>query len=473
MSINMKQQGDIAMSMDSRICAPCAREDYLYLLISNSPVTDQECEFCKVTRPTVSVDELSDRCERVLEIFYEPTSVSEDALVNGREPEGEPLKEVLDDLLKANEDVVDAVVETLSDRWFDLSSHEHKYGEDPYFARRSKSTYPSEYSADWKEMEHSLRNEARLFNPKVQATLEKVFRPIHRHRTWRGGIPVAILGPGTEVKSLYRARVFFDPSGLHKALSHPARELGPPPPGVGSAGRMNAQGVSAFYGATTPQITIAEVRPPVGSYVLVGRFKLTRSLSVLDLDKLEELVVGSQVSYFDPRTVDLVAQIHFLRSLSASLVVPVMPGQESGGYLVTQAIADFLATDPHLNLDGILFKSVQYGGDPAEAGRNVVLFNKASRVDESDSDATNVNTVHLFEEDEDGRYFEPSIYLGSHPEPSPGRQRIEPDTRVVTLQIELDHLSVSEVKGVAFQTNDKRVYVHAMPVAQLPALDDF
>lgn len=67
----------------------------------------------------------------------------------------------------------------------------------------------------------------------------------------------------------------------------------------------------------------------------------------------------------------------FLRSLSQRITRPVMPDDEAFEYLPTQAIADFLATENELRLDGIVFPSVQAARDVV----NVVLFHKAAGVE--------------------------------------------------------------------------------------------
>ncbi len=67
----------------------------------------------------------------------------------------------------------------------------------------------------------------------------------------------------------------------------------------------------------------------------------------------------------------------FLRSLSWRITPPVMPDDEPFEYLATQAIADFLATEASVPIDGIIFPSVQAAGDVF----NVVLFHKAARVE--------------------------------------------------------------------------------------------
>ena len=122
--------------MGSRICAACVHESYLARMANASTVTDQECDFCNEERGTLDTDEVLDRCEKVLEDYYQPTSLSDDVLVRGEEPDGEPVRQVLEELLGANDDVMEELVDGLNSRWFDWSSHESRYGEDPYFVER-------------------------------------------------------------------------------------------------------------------------------------------------------------------------------------------------------------------------------------------------------------------------------------------------------------------------------------------------
>jgi hypothetical protein len=447
--------------MGSRICASCIQEPYLALIANASTIIDQECDFCGQVKATIDTDDVLDRCEQVLKEYYEPTSLSDAVLVRGEDPDGQPVREVLDELLGADNAVLDELTERLTDRWFDPSSHDFTYGEDPYFAERSR--HSSMYGVEWSQMEHSLQTEARLVNPKVTKTLEMVFGPIHMHQTWRGGGVIEVLGPGTGIDTLFRARVFQELETLEDALYRPAREIGPPPPGIGRAGRMNGQGVSVFYGATMPAVAIAEVRPPVGSHVVVGKFKIVRRLHVLDLDRLEEVVLGSQASFLDPKTKAIVERNAFLRSLSRRLVMPVMPEHESADYLITQAVADFLATHPQLSLDGILFKSVQYDRAHAGDGRNVVLFNKASRVEGAERGVdSGIEEVSLFGYDEDGEHWLPRIRF-KKPEDIKQADPMEVDARDIALQMDIDAMQIIKVKGAAYRTEDKAVYTGRRP----------
>ena len=136
---------------------------------------------------------------------------------------------------------------------------------------------------------------------------------------------------------------------------------------------MNAQGISVFYGATKADVAIAEVRPPVGSRVVVARFDIIRQLRLLDLTAANE--VHEDGSIFDPSFKERLHRAEFLRSLGRRMARAVMPDDEGLDYLPTQAVADFLGTANDPRLDGIIFQSAQ-----VEEGYNVVLFHEAARV---------------------------------------------------------------------------------------------
>jgi hypothetical protein len=65
------------------------------------------------------------------------------------------------------------------------------------------------------------------------------------------------------------------------------------------------------------------------------------------------------------------------------MLMPVMPENADQGYLITQAIADYLATNEALNLDGILFPSVQVPTD-ASPRLSAILFHKARGVEKTE-----------------------------------------------------------------------------------------
>jgi hypothetical protein len=228
---------------------------------------------------------------------------------------------------------------------------------------------------DWHSFENSLKTEARFFSRTAANQLTSIFDGIGELQT-RDGRPLVVdAGPGTDFHTLYRARVFQSDDKLEAALARPEIHLGAPSAPLAPAGRMNARGIPVFYGANTRNAAIAEVRPPVGSQVAVAPFDIIRKLRLLDLTALSDIRVTGSLSDFG-----LAGRMEgavFLRSLSARLTRPVMPDDEPFEYLATQAVADFLATQASVPIDGIIFPSVQAAG----AVLNIVLFHKAARVE--------------------------------------------------------------------------------------------
>jgi hypothetical protein len=172
------------------------------------------------------------------------------------------------------------------------------------------------------------------------------------------GRPIVVeAGPGTNFERLYRARVFQHEKDFREALKRPDLELGPLRKSPPLASRMNAAGISVFYGATNSSVALAEVRPPVGSKVLVGCFRVIQPLRLLDLVALVKLA-DKDGSLFDPAHLQELQRSEFLRGLTLRLSKPVMPNDEPFEYLPTQAIADFLARKEWPDLDGIIYPSV-------------------------------------------------------------------------------------------------------------------
>jgi hypothetical protein len=253
----------------------------------------------------------------------------------------------------------------------DRSSRKASLAEARCFLRRTQMTQ----RMDWRSFENLLKTEARFFSRTAANHLTSIFDGVGELQT-RDGRPLVVdAGPGTDFHTLYRARVFQSDDKLEAALGRPDIHLGPPPAPLAAAGRMNARGISVFYGANNQKTAIAEVRPPVGSQVAVAQFEIIRKLRLLDLTALSDVRVTG--SLFDFGLAGRMAGAVFLRSLSGRITSPVMPDDEPFEYLATQAIADFLATEASEPIDGIIFPSVQAAGDVL----NVVLFHKAARVE--------------------------------------------------------------------------------------------
>ena len=239
--------------------------------------------------------------------------------------------------------------------------------------------------------EYRLKTDTRYFNRSAEKLLLSIFERIEERRAINGRPIIVEAGPEQALLYLYRARVFQKEKEFRDALKRPHVEVGPPPPPLAAAGRMNAAGISVFYAATTPALALAEVLPPVGSKVLIGCFQVIRQLKLLALTDLAD----GEGSLFDELHVDRLRRAEFLRGLSERLSRPVMPNDQPLEYLPTQAVADFLASGLAFPLDGMLYSSVQNAQlrraqrrykpfGRVERACNIVLFRKAVQVTASD-----------------------------------------------------------------------------------------
>ena len=180
--------------------------------------------------------------------------------------------------------------------------------------------------------------------------------------------------PEDQDHALWRGRIALSDQELERILKSPAKELGPPPSEFAKAGRMNAHGISVFYGALEQSTCISELRPPVGSRVVIGRFELLRTIVLLDVAALAKVYVNP--SYFDPDYPRNKNRTAFLKRLVPEIARPVVPDAESLEYLTTQVVAEYLAYKASPRFDGIIYPSSQTD----ENGNNVVLFNNARGV---------------------------------------------------------------------------------------------
>ncbi len=461
------------------LCHQCIGEGFLSAVVESVGAIEK-CDYCGDNEePTIPLAEVADRVEAVFDDHFERTPAEpnwyEEQLLKDKEiefswwREGQPTIDAIEEVAGVSMEVAQDLQKILNNRH---ASYDEYWVETEFDADAHYWDTPADYSEiwdQWREFERELKTETRYFSPHAAKFLKMIFADLTSLKTRDGKSLVVEAGPDTEIKEFYRARHFETESSLIRAMKMPDRELAPPPAKFASAGRMNSRGVSAFYGANLPEAALAEVRPPVGSQVLVGKFRLKRNVRLLDLSSLPQ--IGIAGSYFDPEFLPLLKRTKFLGDLAAIMSMPVMPNDADLDYLPTQVIADYLSTASDTPLDGILFPSVQT--DVREEGKNkgpeflnVVLFNKSSRVsrldypEESEIDAC---TWQMYNEGPEPEYrvtvrmpkseeaetveveavktlFELAAEMQDFPNDS--------DMRPETLDVDVNSLSVHVVRGV-------------------------
>ena len=380
MAIDLEEYGARA------VCDRCASDPYLARQIEQTGKIAL-CDFChEDENPTWPLLEIAEAIELAFDQHFRRTSDQPDGLQSMMladkessyewDRDGEPTTYAIMNALNCDEQLASDLQRYLEEKHSDWDAA--MIGEECAFDAEAhyEEIMPSDgdWHRDWYRFERDLKEQTRFFSTTAQAYLKSIFGGVDQMKT-TAGLPVVInAGPDDAISGFFRARVFYNDEKLEAAMKRPDLELGPPPSQFALAGRMNAHGVSVFYGADTVDGAIAEVRPPVASQVLIGRFELSRRVRLLDFQALRS--VSEAGSIFDPAYADRLSRLQFLRSLKDRISRPVMPTDEAFDYLATQAVIDFLADGVGIDLDGVLFPSAQ----TKEASLNVVLFHRTSRV---------------------------------------------------------------------------------------------
>lgn len=475
---------DVDALKAKQVCFACVGEQYLSDEI-RAKGKRAKCCFCKKTRRSYGVGEIAERIETAFEQHYIRTSDQpndwEHMLLRDRESSyewdrhGEPVTDAIMNAAEIPQAAADDIQKILANKHedFDLAAmgEETEFADDSYY--EEKGATDETWQEEWRSFENSLKTEARFFSRTAAKHLASIFDGIDELRT-RDGRPLVVdAGPGTNFHALYRARVFQSGDRLEAALGRPDRQLGSPPALLAAAGRMNARGISVFYGANDPKAAIAEVRPPVGSQVAVAEFEIIRKLQLLDLTALRDVRIAGSI--FDVGLAARLERAQFLRSLSGRITRPVMPDDEPFEYLATQAIADFLATESSVSIDGIVFPSVQVAGDVL----NVVLFHKSARVESMDIPKGTEISARTGQFGEDGWEDDYAVIEEVPPASQEAKKdkdynecpdfdaiaalpwrEADADWREATLRIVSDSLKVHRVRRVEFETEGFSVRRH-------------
>jgi RES domain len=468
-----------------RLCHRCVGDEYL----SNEMKSEgkrAKCSYCGCVRRAYSIGKLAERIDAAFGQHYtrtsdQPTSWQYTLLSDKEsdyewERDGEPVAYAIMNAADIPEAAAEDIQKILENRYGDFDAaaigEETEFSSESYY--EGKGASDAAWQEEWWDFERSLKTEARFFSRTAAKHLASVFDGIDMMQT-RDGRPLLVeAGPGTALSIVYRARVFQSDERLQAALCRPDQHLGSPPSLLAGAGRMNARGISVFYGANDPKVALAEVRPPVGSQVAVARFEIIRPIRLLDLTALS--TVSSGGSIFDPELAGRLERAVFLRSLSRRITRPVMPDDEVFEYLPTQAVADFLATEASVPVDGIIFSSVQAAGNAL----NIVLFHKAARVETLDFPAGTEISASQRSMDEDGWEVEYSVLEQVPPKADEDQphsteknwppdfgalaalswEQHDGDVRDATLRIVVDSVKVHRVSRVQFETDEYDVKRH-------------
>lgn len=358
------------------ICHDCIGEAFLKQEVLKEGNIEQ-CSFCQKKEETIKLEELSEKVHIVIDnYFYLTNSFPEGidytlAREGLWERDGQPVNDLIGDIVGIELTISTEIINCLSDIYDgygkDGMHEDQPYESEAQYIKKEINTYG--ITENWSFFKQSISSKSRYFNRVAEDVLEQIFQDMDNLVTSKGDSVIQVIPINDHEPAIYRARVASSNKELKEILSELPNSLGSPPHQHAKSGRMNADGISVFYGALDVETCITEVRAPVGSSVVVGAFFPVRPLLILNLNRLQDLFVTG--SFFDPNHIEELSRASFLKQLVVELSSPVLPGNEEQEYLPTQFLAEYLAQIEGLSLDGVMFKSSQVSSE----GHNVVLFN--------------------------------------------------------------------------------------------------
>ena len=370
---------------NKHVCSGCIGDQILAGEVKTKGAST-ECSYCGDTHMTFSLDDLADRVHLVIQDNFERSSdepnwldsiMLREGMLRDWMPDGEQVVDVVMEITGLPEEIAQDLTSLLSDRYRYTAIKEgglDPYENEAYYYERSPNDLGFWYS--WRSFCDEIMYHERFFPEHAEPVLDDILGGLSALKTYDGTPVIREVAVGDTDFSIWRARVAQSNEDLTTILTCPAQQLGPPPSGSADAGRMNPKGVSVFYGAIDQSTCVAEVRPPVGSHVVLGRFEFLRSVRILDLGTLSKVYVDA--SYFEPDYAIRKGRAAFIRSLVDEISKPVMPRDVDREYLPTQFVASYLARRVTPRLDGIIFPSSQ---TEDRNGQNLVLFNHARGVE--------------------------------------------------------------------------------------------
>ena len=374
------------MDADDPVCLKCIGDVELRRLLSEA-ATRAVCASCGQRRQAVSVRDVALRVDEVYRQYYElggeVARFDQDSDNPFYEQEGDDPQSIIQEMAEVEPDIAEAIAECLNDdEWYSVAKGGGTAAFDDSSRYVKRDLPPVELKLEWAEFCRRIQHRRRFFDDEARRILATILgerasiaspdNPISRC--------IAVLKKGERV---CRARRTTTRATAERIIADPPRELGPPPLSLATSGRMNPSGIAVFYGGFSEDVCVAEVRPDVGGFVVVGQFQTTRRLRLLDLTLVgQRWFPGSmfRADYYERTT-----KRRFLLNFQSLISRAVQPHEEAIEYIPTRVVAEYISNV--LGLDGIIYASAQLGGvreeddePPDRTTQNVALFNRASVV---------------------------------------------------------------------------------------------
>lgn len=350
-------------------CITCFEDEQLRDIVARYGTSeDRRCHYCEtVGSPHVALDRLRPIFARVIRTFYR---TSDEAMIGFG---GELLRDVIQEDFhvfsdfQRNEALLFALIEDDSPR----------ADRDSWF-RASDARIAGSAAFSWKIVEDAVvdyghclvRADGRFLGDAVaEESYEQLMNELR-----------AFDLPLTPSQLLWRAR---------RGRGHRGPAICAPPPHFAVASRGSVQGQPVLYLASDMDTALYEVRPSVGDWVTLARFRVAEPVSLCDLtpnfDAAAPFVeTDAEYEMLKP----IFRRNDVRRVLGGKLAEPVRRDDEPKDYLFTQFLAQMIG---RMGFDGIRFASSQRG--PSSRGHNYLLFDPFAARPEGTHEETRVSGI--------------------------------------------------------------------------------
>ncbi|MFW1642075.1 RES family NAD+ phosphorylase [Acinetobacter guillouiae] len=381
------------------ICKSCLDDQYLIKqMLFNKSGQKQKCTNCNKVRKCVDYKILAVKLKNVIRNHYSIAEQWErDWEYDNFYSEGENLQDVIENLIGSISNI-NSIIDYIctQDAW------DAKDGDNRFFDNTEvyvkKRIYADEFHKQWIDLVTELKTSRRFFSDNARDLFGQIFKDVENLISIQNpSIQEPVIRVILNGTPIFRARRADTYEECKSYVKNPKKELSPPPSKFAQQGRMNAKGVSVFYGALNAETCIAEMRSSIGNYLVLGTFTPVKDLRILDFKRLESVI--SEISYFQSDARYQILRKQFLHKLHDLISSPVISGYEDE-YLITQVLAEYLAYVREKSFDGISFESTQMNG-----GTNIIIFPKKNLlvmnvpcmddVEEVDKDKSVLNDFRL------------------------------------------------------------------------------
>ncbi|CEK29386.1 RES domain [[Clostridium] sordellii] len=166
-------------------------------------------------------------------------------------------------------------------------------------------------------------------------------------------------------RKFYRARICEEDSEKFEK-----KQMGAPPKGKAKSGRINPLGISHLYLSNEKDTTTYEVKAKNGDYVTIGKFKLNRDITVIDMRKLDKISPFSEID-----CTEYAINRGILKKIAEEISKPIKDIDADLEYLPIQYITEYIKNENFQNdkkIDGIIYDSTV----KKDSSYNLVLFDE-------------------------------------------------------------------------------------------------